>query len=116
MTIKLHTIVLAVTAALLVGMSSARADKPLDVDCNVLAATNVAVDAFLDTLGLPPFTSNGLGDLVTSAILNDEDFSNLQALILIFSGGQILFESGSQAVATNAKCGLIPQLIDEIRD
>ncbi len=114
MTIKLHKIVLAVTAALLVSVSSARAAQPLDVDCDVLAATNVAVDAFLDGLGFPP--SNGLGDLVATSIVDDEAFSDLQGLILFFSGGQIFFESGSQAVATNAKCGLIPQLIDETRD
>lgn len=121
MTIKLHTIVLAVTAALLVGMSSARAAKPLDVDCDLLAATNAAVDAFLDGQVLPPNTratasSNGLGDLVVGSILDDDFFDFLDALILFFSGGAIDFESGSQAVATNAKCGLIPQLINEIRD
>ena len=38
------------------------------------------------------------------------------SLILFFSGGEIEFTSASQAVSTNAKCGLIPQLIDNIRD
>jgi hypothetical protein len=30
--------------------------------------------------------------------------------------GESEFTSASQAVSTNARCGLIPQLIDDIRD
>ena len=36
--------------------------------------------------------------------------------LVLFSGGEIVFDSASQLVTTNAKCGLIPQLIDNIRD
>jgi len=105
--------VLAVTAALLVGISTAHAKKPLDVDCDLLAATNDAVNAFLDGEGVQ---FDNLGDLVSAAILDDAVFALLHDLILFFSGGAIDFESASQAVSTNAKCGLIPQLIDNIRD
>ena len=52
----------------------------------------------------------------TSAILDEDVFNQLSALIELFSGGQIVFTSASQAVSTNAKCGLIPQLIGNIRD
>ena len=113
MTIKRLTTVLAVTAALLVGVSAAHAKKPLDVDCDLLAATNEAVNDFLDAEGVQ---FDNLGDLVSTAILDDAVFEQLRDLILLFSGGEIEFESASQAVSTNAKCGLIPQLIDNVRD
>jgi hypothetical protein len=104
---------LAVTAGLLFSVSTARAAHPLDVDCDLLAATNDAVNVFLDAQGVQ---FNNLGDLVSTSILDDAVFDQLSALVLLFSGGAIDFESASQAVSTNAKCGLIPQLIDNIRD
>jgi hypothetical protein len=113
MMIKRLTTVLAVTATLLVGVSAAYADRPLDVDCDLLSATNDAVNDFLDGEGVQ---FNNLGDLVSTAILDDAVFEQLRDLILLFSGGEIEFESASQAVSTNAKCGLIPQLIDNVRD
>ena len=111
--IKRLAIVLAVTAALVVGVSAAHATKPLDVDCDLLAATNDAVNDFLDDQGVQ---FNNLGDLISTAILDDAVFEQLRDLILFFSGGEIEFESASQAISTNARCGLIPQLIDNIRD
>jgi hypothetical protein len=71
------------------------------------------VNDFLDAEGVQ---FNNLGDLVSSSILDDEVFDQLSALVLLFSGGEIEFESASQAVATIGRCGLIPQLIDNIRD
>jgi hypothetical protein len=59
---------------------------------------------------------NNLGQLISSAILDEDVFADLRDLIFVQSGGQIDFTSASQAVSTNAKCGLIPQLIDNIRD
>jgi hypothetical protein len=107
-------IVLAATVALLVSASSVHAaTQPLDVDCDVLEATNDDVNAFLDDQGVE---FDNLGDLVSSAILDEDVFDQLNALIQLFSGGQIDFVSASQAVSTNAKCGLIPQLIASIRD
>ena len=105
--------VLAVTAALLFTVSTADAKKPLDVDCDVLAETNDAVNVILDNANVQ---FDNLGDLVSSAILDDDVFDQLSALILIESGGTIDFTSASQAISTNAKCGLIPQLIGNIRD
>jgi hypothetical protein len=71
------------------------------------------VNDFLDGEGVQ---FNNLGDLISSAILDEALFEQLRDLILFFSGGEIEFTSASQAVSTNAKCGLIPQLIDNIRD
>ena len=113
MTTKILTTALAVTAGLLVMGSTARADKPLDVDCETLAATNECVNTMLDEQGVQ---FRNLGDLVSSAILDAEVFNTLDALVLLCSGGTIDFESASQAVTTNAKCGLIPQVIGNIRD
>jgi hypothetical protein len=113
MTIRNLATVLAVTTGLLFSVSTAHAKKPLDVDCDLLEATNDAVDDFLDLEGV---SFNNLGDLVSSAIQDEAVFDQLSALILLFSGGEIEFTSASQAVSTNAKCGLIPQLIDNIRD
>ena len=113
MTIKYLATVLAVTAALLVGVSTAYANNPLDVDCDLLAATNDAVNVFLDAEGIQ---FDNLGDLVSSSIQDDAVFDQLSALVLFFSGGAIDFDTASQAVSTNAKCGLIPQLLDNIRD
>jgi hypothetical protein len=113
MTFKYFVTALAVIACLLVGVSSAHAAQPLDVDCDLLAATNDAVNDFLDAQGVQ---FDNLGDLVSSAILDEAAFDQLSALILLFSGGEIDFESASQAVSTNAKCGLIPQLIGNISD
>ena len=113
MTIKYLATALAVTAALLFTVSTAHAKKPLDVDCDLLEATNDDVNAFLDNEGIQ---FDNLGDLISSAIQDEDVFDQLSALILMFSGGEIDFTSASQAVSTNAKCGLIPQLIDNIRD
>jgi hypothetical protein len=104
---------LAVTTGLLFNVSTADAKAPLDVDCDLLEATNDAVNDFLDGEGVQ-FAN--LGDLVATAIQDEDVFDQLSALILMFSGGEIDFTSASQAVSTNAKCGLIRQLIDNIRD
>ncbi len=58
----------------------------------------------------------GPTNLVAASIQDDAVFDQLSALILLFSGGQISFDSASQAVSTVAKCGLMPLLIGEIRD
>jgi hypothetical protein len=105
--------IVGVAALLLINPLSADAAMPLDVDCDLLEATNDAVDDFLDAEGVQ---FDNLGDLVASSILDEEVFDQLSALILFFSGGEIEFTSASQAVSTNAKCGLIPQLINNIRD
>ncbi len=52
MTIKNHMTALAVTAGLLISVSTARAARPLDVDCDLLAVTNDAVNVFLDVQGV----------------------------------------------------------------
>jgi hypothetical protein len=104
---------LAGTAALLLSVSTVHAARPLDVDCDLLEATNDAVNDFLDSEGVQ---FNNLGDLISSSILDEAVFDQLSALILLFSGGEIDFTSASQAVSTNAQCELIPQLIDNIRD
>jgi hypothetical protein len=113
MTIKILTTALAMTAGLVVLGSTALAGPPLDVDCEALATTNECVNATLDEQGVQ---FQNLGDLVSSAILDEEVFDALDALILLCSGGAIDFESASQAVTTNAKCGLIPQVVGDIRD
>jgi hypothetical protein len=113
MTIKFLTTALAVTGGLLVMGSTVHAGSPLDVDCETLAATNECVDAILDEQGVQ---FQNLGELVSAAILDEAVFEQLDALILLCSGGTIDFESASQAVATNAECGLIPQVIENIRD
>jgi hypothetical protein len=110
--IKTLATALAVTAGLCLSVS-ANAAQPLDVDCDLLAATNDAVNDELDAQGVQ-FAN--LGQLVSLSILDEAVFDQLNALIELFSGGQISFDSASQAVSTNAACGLIPQLIDNIRD
>ncbi len=112
-TIKYLATALAVTAGLLLSVSTAYAKKPLNVDCDLLEATNDAVNVFLDLEGVQ---FNNLGDLVSAAILDEDLFNTLSALILFESGGSIDFESASQALSTNAKCGLIGQLIGNIAD
>ncbi len=114
MKIRYVTTALAVIAGLLLVASTAQARRPLSVDCDLLEATNDDVNVFLDTMTAIQF--NNLGDLVSSAILDDDLFNDLNALITFFSGGAISFDSASQAVSTNARCGLIPQLIGNIRD
>ena len=106
---------LVLAAILVVGpaQTEVHAAKPLDVDCDLLAATNDAVNDFLDQEGIQ---FDNLGDLYSSAILDEDVFDQLNALIQLFSGGAIAFDSASQAINTNAKCGLTPQLIDNIRD
>jgi hypothetical protein len=114
MTIKLIMAPFALIAGLLLlGTSTAHAGRPLDVDCDLLAATNDAVNVFLDREGTQ-FSS--VGDLFSSAILDDAVFEQLSALILLFSGGEIEFESASQGITTNGSCGLIRQLLDSVND
>ena len=114
MTIKRLATSLVVTAGLLFSVSTAHAAQPLDVDCDLLADTNDDVNVFLDTMTDIQF--DNLGDLVASAILDDDVFNDLNALITLFSGGAISFDSAAQAVSTNARCDLIPQLIGNVRD
>jgi len=113
MTNKCVTTALAVIAILLLGTSTAHARKPLDVDCDLLAATNDAVNDFLDGQGVQ---FNSVGDLFSSAIMDDAVFEQLRDLILLFSGGEIEFDSATQAISTNGQCGLLPQLLDNVRD
>ncbi len=113
MKIRSFVTVLAVTAALLVGVSTAHAKKPLDVDCDLLADTNDAVNVFLDGEGIQ---FDSVGDLFSSAIQDNAVFELLRDLILFFSGATIDFDSASQAITTNGKCGLLPGLIDNVND
>jgi hypothetical protein len=112
-TIRFRVTALALAAGLLVSVSTASADQPLDVDCDLLAATNDSVNDFLDSEGIQ---WNNLGDLVSTSILDEFLFEQLSDLTLFFSGGEIEFQSASQAISTNASCQLIPPLIDHIRD
>ncbi len=104
MRIRYLVTALAVTVGLLFSVSTAYAKRPLDVDCDVLAATNDAVNIFLDANNIQ---FNSVGDLFSSAILDDAVFELLRDLILFFSGGAIDFQSASQAITTNAQCGLL---------
>ena len=113
MTIKSLAAALAVTVGLLFSVSTAQAKKPLDVDCDLFASTIVAVDAFLTTINVD---FDSIGDLFSSAILDDAVFQQLQSLILFFSGGALDFDSASQTISTVAKCGLMPLLNDEVND
>ena len=113
MKLRLLTTVLALTFGLLITTSNAIADQPLDVDCDLLAATNDAVDDFLDANGIQ---FNSVGDLFASAILDDTLFQQLSDLILFFSGGEIEFSSATQAISTNGACGTIRGLINSVRD
>ena len=92
---------------------SALADKPLDVDCEILGNTILAVDEFLDGEGVQ---FDSVGDLLSTAILDDAVFGQLSGLILLFSGGAIDFDSASQTVSTIAGCGLMPLLNTNIQD
>jgi hypothetical protein len=113
MTIKYLATALAVTVGLLFTVSTAHAKRPLNVDCDLLESTVVAVDAFLDANAIQ---FNNAGDLFSSAILDDAVFEQLSSLILFFSGGEIDFDSASQAISTVGSCGLIPLLNGEIND
>ena len=81
---------LAATAGVLISVSSTNAAMPLDVDCDLLEATNDSVNDFLDSEGVQ---FDNLGDLIASAIRDEEIFDQLSALILFFSGGEIDFTS-----------------------
>jgi len=113
MTIKYVTTGLAVIAVLVLGTSTAHARKPLDVDCDLLAATNDAVNVFLDGEGIQ---FDNVGDLFSSAIQDNAVFEILRDLILFFSGGEINFDSATQAISTNAQCGLLQELINDVND
>ena len=113
MTIKDLTTALAVTAGLLLSVSTAHAKRPLDVDCDVLASAIICTDDILDANNV---AFNSVGDLFSSAILDDAVFAQLNSLILFCSGGAIDFDSASQAISTVASCGLIPLLNGEIGD
>ena len=113
MTIKYLATALAVTVGLLVTVSTAHARRPLDVDCDVLESAVICADAILDANNV---AFNSVGDLFSSAILDDAVFEQLNSLILFCSGGAIDFDSASQAISTVASCGLMPLLNDEIDD
>ncbi len=112
-TIKYLATALAVTVGLLFSVSTAHAGRPLDVDCDLLADAIICTDAILDANNV---AFNSVGDLFSSAILDDAVFAQLNSLILFCSGGAIEFDSASQAISTVSSCGLMPLLNDEIGD
>ena len=71
------------------------------------------MNVFLDAEGVE---FDNAGDLFASAILDDAVFALLHDLVLFFSGGAIDFQSATQAISTNAKCGLIRDLLDDVND
>lgn len=87
--------------------AAASADKPLGVDCDLLAATITAVS---EETGL--FAGVSLGQLIHAAKTDPAVFPLLNGLLFEFSGEEIEFDSISQGVTTIAKCGLIKHLID----
>ncbi len=98
----------AVLLALLPGVALAE-HPPLDVDCDLLATTLVAVDTFLevDGEGFPPI------DLfMTNPVL----FGSLSNLIRSFSGNAINFASAPELMSTVGSCGLMPLLVTQIQD
>ncbi len=113
MTIRYLVTALAVTAGLLFTVSTAHAGRPLDVDCDVLESAVICADAILDANNV---AFNSVGDLFSSAILDDAVFEQLSSLVLFCSAGAIDFDSASQAISTIASCGLMPLLNDEIDD
>ncbi len=113
MTMKYLATALAVTTGLLFSVSTAHAKRPLDVDCDVLASAVICADAILDANNV---IFNSVGDLFSSAILDDAVFAQLNSLILFCSDGAIDFDSASQAISTVASCGLMGLLNDEIDD
>ncbi len=112
MKIKSLAIALAVTVGLLFSVSTAHAGKPLDVDCDVLESASICADAILQEI----VEFDSIGDLFSTAILDDAVFEQLNSLILFCSVGAIDFDSASQAISTVAACGLMPLLNDEIDD
>ena len=113
MRIRYLVTALAVTVGLLFSVSTAHAKRPLDVDCDVLESAVICADAILDMNNV---VFNSIGDLFSSAILDDAVFAQLNSLILFCSGGAIDFDSASQAISTVASCRLMPLLNDEIGD
>ncbi len=113
MTIKCLATALAVTTGLLFTVSTAHAKRPLDGDCDVLASAIICVDGILDANNV---SFDSVGDLFSSAIVDDAVFQQLTDLIFLFSGGTIAFDSASQAITTVATCGLLGLLSGEIAD
>ena len=113
MRIRYLVTALAVTVGLLFSVSTAHAGRPLDVDCDVLESAVICADAILDANNV---AFNSVGDLFSSAILDDAVFAQLNSLILFCSDGAIDFDSASQAISTIASCGLMTLLNDEIGD
>ena len=96
--------------------TAAHADKPLDVDCDVLAATLVAVDAFLEALPVSPIDADSLGELLSTLQQDPALFAAVNGLIVAFSGGTLSFDAPTELLSTTAKCGLIPLLNDLVSD
>ena len=94
----------------------AQAEAPLDVDCDVLAATLVAVDAFLEALPVPPIDTDSLGEFLSTLKKDPALFAAVNGLIVAFSGGTISFDSPSQMLSTTAKCGFVPLLNELVTD
>jgi len=113
MTIKYLATALAVTVGLLFSVSTAHSGRPLDVDCDVLESAIICADAILDANNV---AFNSVGDLFSSAILDDAVFEQLNSLILFCSAGAIDFDSASQGISTVASCRLLRLLNDEIDD
>ncbi len=98
----------ALLLALLPGVALAE-QPPLDVDCDLLATTLVAVDTLLEGRGqgFPPM------DL----FMNDPVlFGSLSNLIRSFSGNAIDFATAPELMSTVGSCGLMPLLVMQIQD
>lgn len=96
-------------AVLIVGLVPLAAQaKPLDVDCEQLAETDVAFFANA------PLSFNSLGELISFFQRNDDAFAAASVAfgdVSEFFGPRIEFESMTQTVSTHSKCGLSPLVI-----
>lgn len=98
----------AMTAALILGVPTARADaRPLEVDCSIVYATNLGVAQLLATNDIGVAS---LGELLAMANKDSFFFGLLSGLTAAVSGGEIYYSDIEQVIPTNARCGLMSQV------
>lgn len=101
---------IGVALAMLVGSlafvpSAASANKPLDVNCDVLKSALIQIDELAGEVFPEPLFKNW-GQVVSTVKSDQQLFEFLSTVVALFTGGQVIFTDPNQAQPTIAKCGL----------
>lgn len=107
MTTKYAHAAIAMATALALVVPASADTRPLEVDCSIVYAANLAVAQLLAANEVGVET---LGELLVLAQKDPYFFGLLSGLTAAASGGEVYYSDIGQVVPTNVRCGLAAQV------